>query len=566
MKLVNNNYNVDVVDGVLERYGVSKMELLNPSNEFKNGYEGMDRAVNRIKKAIETKEGIGVLVDDDCDGFTSSAVLISYLNKLTNKVCRYFHDGKQHGLNNVIIDKIKESEVSLLVIPDASSSDELLVKLPNIDIIILDHHLFEVEVPDNVIRVNNQNPNNIDSNHNLTGVGMVYRTLQNLDNVLGVSYSEDDLDLVAIGQIGDSSDYSEQEVRWIVNEGLNNLNNKLLKVMLKDRIDRMDIITGRDCSFEVIPYINAVTRIGTLDEKESLFKGLIQDSTLDEIQIVTRKRKDKITKKFKFVEEEHNGYELLFDDLVKIKKRQAKEIDKFVDVGIERIHTDGGVIIAKAVGGVDTSLTGLIASKLSNNFGRPTILITPRGGNVFIGSLRGKEERVKSLKDWCEGTNLFNWVQGHDNAAGCEIYEENILSLVEKTKSIEVVEEIEVDYLSDTITPRTIRQIYDNRGLFGGKVNYPKIGIVNKVFKKNMITPRGEKTLVLKDEKQNVDYIIFNVSEEIRQQLLQGFSKTVKVDILGEASVNYFLGRKNLQVVVDRIEISNQKEDFLFDF
>ena len=566
MKLVSYNNHTNVIEGILERYGVSREDLINPSSSYKKGYFDMDRATDRIVGCVKSNEKVGILVDDDCDGFTSSAVMVSFLNKVGKNVQTFFHDGKQHGLNMGLIKLMKESGITLLIIPDASSSDELLVELPEVDIIILDHHLFESEVPQNVIRVNNQNPKNTDSNTNLTGVGMVYRTIQVLDEKLNTNYSGSDIDLVAVGQIGDSSDYSEQEVRWIVNEGLKNLNNKLIKTMLAERIGRGDKITGRDLSFEVIPYINAVTRVGTLGQKEALFKGLCQSSEYDIIHKVIKRRKNKTTRKFQQVEEERTGYELLYEELQKIKKNQAKLIESFLQTNIEEIYIEGGVVVAKGTQGLIKGLTGLITAKLTSKFGKPVILVSPDEEGVnYTGSIRGKEGLLNSLKDWCEGTGLFDWVQGHDNAAGCQIKGENLKELVRKTKDVETIEEIEVDYLSNTISTRTIREIYNNREFFGGRVEYPKVGIVRKTFDKNNIIARGETMLILQDKLENVDYVIFNVSRQVREGLLNNFSRTITVDIYGEPGINHWGGKVVPQVIVNRIE-KDTNNSFDFDF
>lgn len=562
MKFICNNNNENVINGILEKYNITKEELLNPSKDYKMGYKNMGKATDRIIKAINNKERVGILVDDDCDGFTSSAVMYRYLDRLGVPITIFFHEGKQHGLNNRVVQDVNGSNVDLLIVPDAGSSDTHYEELKGIEVVIFDHHLFDAELPEKVIRVNNQDISNENGNPNLTGVGMVYRALQMLDKKLEIDCANEDLDLVALGQIGDSSDYSEQEIRWIVNEGLRNLNNKLIRELLKDRLKRKEKVTGRDCSFEVIPYINAVTRVGSIDEKVELFEGLTQNSKLDKKEKVICKRKDKKTKKFNKVEELRSGYEILANKLATIKKRQAKLVDKFINTGIEEIYTQGGVVIAKAYEGVDTGLTGLIASNLSNKYGRPVVLVSPHGEEIYTGSIRGKEERITSLKDWCEGTSLFNWVQGHDNAAGCEISKDNIDELVSRTEEVEIIKEVEVDYYATNISVATINEIYDNRGLFGGKISYPKIGIENKVFKKTMIQPRGEKTLAIRDG--NIEYIIFNVSDEIRKELTWGFNQTVKVNILGVTGINHFMGKAIPQIIVNRIEVVKDKFDFDF--
>lgn len=570
MKFKCNYYEGDVIENILNKYDITKEQLNRPTKKYKKGYNNMDKAVERITKSIENKDNIGVLVDDDCDGFTSGAVMTSYFRKFNLNVIPFFHKGKIHGLSTDVINEINNSKINLLIIPDASSSDTRLNEIENIDVVILDHHLFDVDVTnDRIIRVNNQDPQNIDADTNLTGVGMVYRTLQNLDKKLLTEHSDDDLDLVALGQVGDSSDYSENEIRWIVNNGLKNINNKLLRVILKDRLARKENVTGRDCSFEVIPYINAVARIGSLEEKSKLFDGLCQDKKYDEVHKVMKKRKDRKTGRFHNVEETYNGYELLFEELEKIKKKQNKIVENFLKSSIKKIYSEGGVVIAESDDPSLSSLTGLITAKLTSKFNKPAILVHSNNGkNVYTGSIRGREEVITSLKNWCENTRLFDWVQGHDNASGCQLRADNISKLVDKAKDVRNIEELEVDYLSNNISKKTIKEIYKNRKYFGGKVKYPKIGLTNKVFDKKYINMRGEKTLILQDKKEGVDYIVFNVSEKVKKELLSGFNSKVTVSIFGETGINNWLGRQIPQVIVNRIEVVKNtiKIDDDFDF
>lgn len=560
----NNMYNL--IEGILDKYNLTKEILDNPSSNYANGYNNMELGLTTLLETIKEEKTVGILTDDDCDGFTSSVVMNNYLERLGIKPFVFFHEGKKHGLTEDVLENINSKNIELLIIPDASSSDTMFEELNrDIKVIILDHHLFSVDMPDNVIRINNQDPLNTQSNPNLTGAGMVYRFIQNLDKLLGINYSDMDIDLVALGQIGDSSDISDGEIRFIVNKGLNNINNKLMLTMLKDRLDRGEKVAPRDLSFEVIPYINAVTRVGTKEEKAQLYKGLSQHSSCERYTLKTKRKKNKITNKFDYIEYKFTGYDELYQELVLIKKRQNTIVDSTLKETIASVEKDGGVALAKASEEINPGITGLIASKMTTIFNKPAILLLPTDEG-YAGSIRGKETVVASLKDWCESTNTFNWVQGHDNAAGCSINEDRVEELIEKAKEIETVKTLEVDYLANNITRNTIKIIYDNRKYFGGRVTYPKVGIKNKTFLKKNIQMRGEKTLVLYDEGENVDYIIFNIAEELKQELKRGFGATITVDIFGEPGINYFRGRANSQVIVNKIEKVEKINDLNFDF
>ena len=107
--------------------------------------ERIDDGVRMLIKHIAAADDMFIQVDSDCDGFTSAAVLINYLNcafpaYVQNHVKWRLHDGKEHGL---IPDVIPEG-VKLVIAPDSSSNDydehEYLKTQRGIDILVIDHH------------------------------------------------------------------------------------------------------------------------------------------------------------------------------------------------------------------------------------------------------------------------------------------------------------------------------------------------------------------------------------------------------------------------------------------
>lgn len=79
-------------------------------------------------KHVRNNDNTLIIVDSDCDGFTSSAILINYLHDLfpfwvENKVCFILHSGKQHGLNDHIENLLENNPYRLILIPDAGTND-----------------------------------------------------------------------------------------------------------------------------------------------------------------------------------------------------------------------------------------------------------------------------------------------------------------------------------------------------------------------------------------------------------------------------------------------------------
>ena len=120
----------------------------------------LKEAAAAIVKAAKEEKKTLVVVDADCDGYTSAALLINYLNDIfpafvNNNLKWYLHSGKQHGLSDCIEYAL---EFELVILPDASSNDYIYhqqLKENNTEIIILDHHEAE-KISEYAIVVNNQ--------------------------------------------------------------------------------------------------------------------------------------------------------------------------------------------------------------------------------------------------------------------------------------------------------------------------------------------------------------------------------------------------------------------------
>ena len=167
----------------------------------------MKEGLSRILHAITFNKDAVLIIDCDCDGYTSAALLINYLYKLfpswiKNHLIWHMHDSKQHGLEDCM-DFILQHNPGLVICPDASSNDYEFHKIlydKDIDILILDHHLADYISPYAII-INNQLSDY--PNKELSGVGIVWQFCRYIDSVLNQNYADDFLDLVALGNCGD---------------------------------------------------------------------------------------------------------------------------------------------------------------------------------------------------------------------------------------------------------------------------------------------------------------------------------------------------------------------------
>ena len=204
-----------------------------------------------------------VQIDSDCDGFTSAAVLINYLNCLfpgfvQNNVFYRPHTNKAHG----IIPETVPSDVKLVIAPDSSSNEfEIHKELHErgVDVLVIDHHN-TTHYSEYACVINNQMDDY--PTKSLSGVGMVYKFCSYLDSLLHVDYADQYLDLVALGILADVMDLRDFETRYLVDTGLANIRNPFLRGMVtKQAFQLKDRVTPHGISFYIAPGVNAITRV-----------------------------------------------------------------------------------------------------------------------------------------------------------------------------------------------------------------------------------------------------------------------------------------------------------------
>ena len=186
-KLINspsNKYNAQ--QQILINRGIDEKDIshymnltdddINPPEAL--GEELLKNAAAAVRATLDQPDKeIVVIQDSDCDGYTSSAILINYLYDLyptwvQNHLKYFMHEGKSHGLSDVM-DYIFHKDFELVILPDSSSNDysyHQRLKMAGMKTIILDHHEAD-HISEDAIVINNQLSDY--PNKNLSGAGVV---------------------------------------------------------------------------------------------------------------------------------------------------------------------------------------------------------------------------------------------------------------------------------------------------------------------------------------------------------------------------------------------------------
>ena len=442
VKLINDNIRGDYVDSLLRSRGIENpADYYTPHSGFlqaPSALENIERGVYLLIGAIAAGEEILIVVDSDNDGFTSATIMYNYLKDWMPdcKIDYILHEGKQHGLQDhikALLDGGKH--YGLIILPDSSSNDYVYHEQLNdigTSVLVLDHHITDTELSENAVVINNQLSPNY-RNKELTGAGIVYQFCRYLDSKLGFSYADKYMDLAAWGIIGDMGSMLELENRYIVKEGLKNINNKLLWALMEKQAYSITGIIGPtreqlieamnpiSVAFYIVPLVNAMIRVGTMEEKKRLFEAFLDGDKL----IPSGKRGAKGTLEKAGVEAAR--------ECSNARNRQNKSLDNAMDATEIKIHKydllENRVLFVR-LDEDDTfpsELNGLLAMKLSAKFKRPTIVARLNEQGFNRGSMRGlNQSELVSFKDFLTESNMFEYVQGHDNAAGCSIPNANL--------------------------------------------------------------------------------------------------------------------------------------------
>lgn len=561
-------YTGDLLETILMGRGIDDIDLfLRPNNLNDTKLDlvtNIDKGVELVRNYIDKK--IMILVDSDMDGFSSASIIYKYI-KYVNRYARvdyYVHERKEHGLTNDVMSYIQDNDFDLIIIPDAGSNDvkqiEYIELVLGVKVLVIDHHEVEEDSEYGVI-INNQTCEY--TNKNLTGAGLTYVFCKALEKHFNTGMLENLSDLALIGLVGDSSDLRDNEVRNLCTTAIKNIESNLISTFYEVNGKAIDSLTIKDLSFGgIIPMVNSITRVGTLEERMLLFEALsdIDNSRYFE---VTKRKLNKVTRKYEQKVFNMNLYEYVVDVGVAVKKRQDKLTKEYVSRLEKQYNQFSGVQIFVSDEGIG-GISGLIANKLSEKYQQPVIVLRVGENNVYAGSIRGNVKVMDDFKKWCLDTQLFKMVKGHSNAAGCEIESVNVEKLREKAMEVKAREVCyEVDLIcKGSMNPDDIRILDRYRHLWYGGVNPPTFAVEEIKIPKAWLNFSKS---TLRFYCGGVSYVKFQTSEEeFRNLKLKGFGEYVTLNIVGKTEINRWNDRETPQFTIQDYEVVEEKTESIY--
>jgi len=532
-------------------------DLIDPST-----IEHIDEGAKLLLKHIENNSKVFIQPDSDVDGFTSSAILINYLYKLypdfvLNNIKYDVHHNKEHGIDLDFID----DDIKLVIAPDASSNEADIHKVlydKGIDILVIDHHNAEGYSPWACV-INNQIGDY--PNKNLSGAGMVYKFCCYLDKLLGVEFADEFIDLAVFGIIADVMDLRHFETRRMIVKAIENFRSPFLNVLASAGSFQSGIeIIPKTFSWTLAPAVNAICRVGSREDKKIVFEAMLEHLANEEVPSTKRGHKGET--------------ELLCEQAARVAKNVKAGQDRLRDKLsaefeelIEAKNLTSNKILAlkmKDSTQDDRNITGLVANKLMSKYQRPVLVLSKRvledGSVHWAGSGRNGGDGLISFQKFLNDSGLVDWAQGHDNAFGVSIPDENFAKLIEygnaKLADLDFTPKHKIDiiYYGNNIDINDIASLADNNDLWGEGLEEPKILIKDLPIKSGAVSlsPKGYFKIDMGSE---LSIVKMRMSFDDYNQIDRS---GVKLDIVGTCFRNVGYG-DGLQIRIEDYDVKTQQ-------
>ena len=522
--------------------------FMNPSLEYLRDpflMKDMDKAVERIKKAIENKERIYIYGDYDVDGVSSTSILVLYFKSINYPVKYYIPNRLEegYGINENAIEKIHADGCELIITVDCGITSVKEVDLANelgIDVIVTDHHECQSEIPNAYAIVN---PKQYDCNYPfdmICGCGVAFKMIQALtdkEEFKNTMYNY--LEIVTLATICDIVPLVDEN-RIIVKNGL-----KLMKegknLGLRELIKVCGIETNKIGSshigFSVGPRINASGRLGYSYLGVQLFTTDCEDEAREIANILEAKNIERQL----------------------IESKMYKEAEEII-ANDESYNKDKVLVVAKE--GWQHGIIGIVASKLTEKYYKPTILLTIEGDEA-TGSARSIKgfnmfEALESCKE------LMNKFGGHEQAAGLALNRNNIKELKERINEIadynltkeDLIENVNVEYeLDEESADLDLVEDLHKLEPFGMSNPSPRFIMRDLLLTHIYKMGKNKQHLKLIVEKDKIyECVGFNMA-----YLADNFEIGDKIDILFQVDENNYNNERKVQFLLKDIRLSYPK-------
>ncbi|MFR2570834.1 MAG: single-stranded-DNA-specific exonuclease RecJ [Clostridia bacterium] len=537
---LSNKYRINkLLATILNNRGIVTEEkirlFLNPTrNDFHNPFliKDMEKAVDRIIKAIENKERITIYGDYDVDGITSITVLKSFLQERGLEIAQYIPNRltEGYGLNIEAVEKIKNRGCDLMITVDCGISAIKEIDYANqlgIETIVTDHHEPGQELPKAMAVIDNKRKDSTYPFRELAGVGVVFKVIQAISIKLGLKEEEylKYLDIVCIGTISDIVPLVDEN-RVIAKLGLlliKQTRNIGLRAIIN--MSGYKVIDSNSISFGIAPRINACGRMGKAEDALELFLS----KNINEVCQLAQKLNE-------YNKERQETEKAIYENAVEAIERENLQKNSAIIVGGHNWHH--GVI-------------GIVSSKITEMYFKPSILLSFEDDGIGTGSGRSIPgfDLHEALSKCNNSIEKFG---GHSMAIGITIkkdkfedFKKQFEQIAEEADINDIIPIIKIDAKInfENINKEMVDSLKELEP-YGEGNKMPIFAFKNlKIDSIRSLSDGKHLKLTLKEGNTVINAIGFNMGHFINEYRIGD-----KVDVAGVLEINHFNGVESVQI------------------
>lgn len=503
-------------------------------------------AADIINAAIENNSKIAVFGDYDCDGVTATAIFYTYLKERGADCVYYIPDRftEGYGMNENAVKILYDDGVKLIVTVDNGINSHKEIELANslgMEVVVTDHHLPSDTLPDAAAVVDPHRKDCQSEFKTVCGAQVAFRVMCVMENKEPEELLPRFADLLTLAVIADIMPL-KAENRSIVKYGIQKIRNNPnmgIKALLNVAGIEQDSVNSSKIAYGLSPRINAAGRMGRADRSVEL---LCADNIMTALTLANE-----------------------IDSENALRQQTEKKI---ISEAIEIIESNNlcfDRVIVAAGKGWHHGVIGIVAARLTEKYGCPTILFSD-DGEFSVGSGRSIEgfslyDAINSCRDL---TEKFG---GHESAAGLTIKSENLNELSNRiniyASNLERVAPIlHLDCkLKPTALNLDLCYAIEQLEPFGTENKPPVFGLYGMTLQR--IVPIGNnkhlRLLVSKDS-TTVQCLLFGVTPDSFC-----FNVGDVIDLAVTVEKNLFKGEYNISVHVKAIRMNGTNDDKLFN-
>ncbi|MFB5268024.1 single-stranded-DNA-specific exonuclease RecJ [Paenibacillus enshidis] len=509
---------------------------------------GMDRAIPRIRVALERNEHILIYGDYDADGVSSTALMIHLMRRLGASYDIYIphRSNEGYGLHNHAMDWAHQQGVSLVITVDTgiSAVEQIAYAAAlGMDVIVTDHHEPPAVLPEAYALINPKIPGCPYPFKGLAGVGVALKLAQALLGEVPAHWFE----IAAIGTVADLMPLHDEN-RVIVRRGIEAMRASAfpgIEALLQISGVDMAAVSSVNIAFALAPRINASGRL---------------DHAGRAVALLTTEDADEADK--------------LAHELDLLNKERQQVVNDIVGQAIEMLEdkiSGSGLppVIVIAGEGWNVGVVGIVASKLLERYYRPTIIL---GIDPETGNCKGSARSIPGLDIYEALTDckeLMDHFGGHPSAAGMSLHRDRLEQFEQRLhhfadarllpEHFVPVAEVDAECRLGELNVNVAEQL-ELLQPFGMANPSPRL-VLRKLRLREARKMGKEKThlkLVMEQDGSMLDVVAFG-----RGELADFLQPGSLVDVLGELSINEWNGKRSLQLMLQDIQVTASQ---VFDF